>query len=117
MNGEMIYVLSVMAVAGMLFASGKVRLDIVALLVVLSLVLGGTLTPTEAFAGFGEPIVILVAGLLVISDMLARAGYHKPKCFALAHAAGLRRHRQRDAHPHRHDLEPSRFCRIGASWI
>lgn len=74
MNGEMIYVLSVMTVAGMLFASGKMRLDVVALLVVLSLVLRGTLTPTKAFAGFGEPIIILVAGLLVISDMLARAG-------------------------------------------
>ncbi len=74
MTGEMIFVFGVVAVAGALFVSGKVRLDIVALLVVLALVLGGTLSPSEAFAGFGQPVVILVAGLLVISEMLTRTG-------------------------------------------
>jgi di/tricarboxylate transporter len=54
--------------------SGKVRLDIVALLVVVSFVLGGALTVPEALAGFGNPVVIMVAGLLVISDMLTRTG-------------------------------------------
>jgi len=74
MTSEMLYVFVVVAVAGVMFVSGKVRLDIVALLVVLALVLGGTLSPTEALAGFGEPVVIMVAGLLVISDMLTRTG-------------------------------------------
>lgn len=74
MTDEMLFVFGVVAVAGVLFVSGKVRLDIVALLVVLSLVLGGTLTPSEALAGFGQPVVIMVAGLLVISEMLARTG-------------------------------------------
>eukprot|EP00903_Cladosiphon_okamuranus_P003929 g3927.t1 len=60
--------------SGLMFVSGKIRLDIVALLVVLSLVLGGILTASEALAGFGEPVVIIVAGLLVISDMLVRTG-------------------------------------------
>src|SRR5690606_33168062 len=74
MSGEMIFVLCVIAFAGALSVPGKVRLDIVALLVVLALVLGGTLSPSEALAGFGEPVVITVAGLLVISDMLTRTG-------------------------------------------
>ncbi len=74
MTGEMLFVFAVVAVAGGLLVSGKVRLDIVALLVVLAFVLSGTLTPSEAFAGFGEPVVIMVAALLVISDMLARTG-------------------------------------------
>lgn len=74
MTGEILFVFAVVAVAGTLLGSGKVRLDIVALLVVLAFVLSGTLTPSEAFSGFGEPVVIMVAALLVISDMLARTG-------------------------------------------
>lgn len=74
MTGEMLFVLAVVALAGLLMVSGKVRLDIVALLVVLAFVLGGTLTVPDALAGFGDPVVVMVAGLLVISEMLARTG-------------------------------------------
>lgn len=74
MTGEILFVLVVAGVAGALFISGRVRLDVVAILVVLSLVLGGVLTPPEALAGFGNPVVVMVAGLFVISDMLARTG-------------------------------------------
>jgi len=74
MTNDMLFSFGVVALAGVLLASGRVRLDIVALLVVLSLVLGGILSPTEAFAGFGDPVVIMVAGLLVISEMLTRTG-------------------------------------------
>lgn len=74
MTGDMLFVLVVVAVAGALFVSGRMRLDVVALSVALSLVLGGVLTAPEALAGFGNPVVIMVAGLLVISDMLARTG-------------------------------------------
>jgi len=54
--------------------SGRTRLDVVALLVVLSLMLGKVLTPQEALLGFGDPVVITVAGLLVIGEMLTRTG-------------------------------------------
>lgn len=74
MTREMLFVFAVIAAAGVLFLSGKVRLDVVALLVVLSLVLSGTLTAPEAFSGFGDPVIALVAGLLVISEMLTRTG-------------------------------------------
>ena len=74
MTDEMLFVLGVVFVAGALMVSGKVRLDIVALLIVLSFVLGGALTVPEALAGFGNPIVVMVAGLLVISEMLTRTG-------------------------------------------
>jgi len=46
----------------------------VGLLVVLALMLSGVLTPREALAGFGDPVVILVAGLLVVGEMLSRTG-------------------------------------------
>ena len=74
MTNEMLYVLGVVFVAGTLMVSGKVRLDIAALLIVVSFVLGGVLTVPEALAGFGNPVVIMVAGLLVISEMLTLTG-------------------------------------------
>lgn len=74
MTGEILFVLVVVGVAGALLVSGRVRLDVVAILVVLTLVLSGILTPAEALAGFGSPVVVMIAGLLVISDMLARTG-------------------------------------------
>jgi di/tricarboxylate transporter len=55
-------------------ASNRVRFDIVALLVVLALMLSGVLSAGEALAGFGSPVVILVAALLVVGEMLDRTG-------------------------------------------
>ena len=62
-----------LGVAGVLFASGRVRLDVVALLVVLALMLSGILTPRQALAGFGDPVVPMVAGLLVLGEALNRS--------------------------------------------
>ena len=74
MNPEMIFVFSLIGVAAILMASNRVRFDIVALLVVLALMLSGVLSVGQALAGFGSSVVILVAGLLVIGEMLARTG-------------------------------------------
>jgi di/tricarboxylate transporter len=57
-----------------LFATGKVRMDAVALLVIIAFVLSGTLTLNEAFAGFSDPNVILIAALFIIGDGLVRTG-------------------------------------------
>jgi di/tricarboxylate transporter len=67
-------VFGILAVAGVLFASGRVRLDVTSLLVVMALMLSGVLTPREALAGFGDPVVLLVAALLVVGEMLSRTG-------------------------------------------
>jgi di/tricarboxylate transporter len=74
MSSDAAIVFGILGVAGVLFASGRVRLDVTALLVVLALTLSGVLTPREALAGFGDPVVILVAGLLVVGEMLSRTG-------------------------------------------
>ena len=74
MTGDTIFVFSLVGLAGILFASGRVRLDVVALLVVVALAISGVLSPREALAGFGDPVVILVAGLLIVGDMLTRSG-------------------------------------------
>ncbi|UCH73622.1 MAG: SLC13 family permease [Rhodospirillales bacterium] len=74
MNGETGFVFAMIGIAAALMASNRVRFDIVALLVVLALMLSGVLTVGEALAGFGSSVVVLVAGLLVVGEMLDRTG-------------------------------------------
>ena len=74
MTPEAATVFGILGVAAVLFASGRMRLDIVAMLVVLALMLTEVLTPREALAGFGDPVVLLVAGLLVVGETLTRTG-------------------------------------------
>lgn len=74
MNGELIWVLSLLAIAVVLFATGKVRMDAIALMVIVAFVLSGTLTLNEAFSGFSDPNVILIAALFIIGDGLVRTG-------------------------------------------
>jgi len=73
-NGELIWVLSLQAIAVVLFATGKVRMDAIALMVIVAFVLSGTLTLNEAFSGFSDPNVILIAALFIIGDGLVRTG-------------------------------------------
>ncbi|HFZ8994273.1 TPA: SLC13 family permease [Citrobacter freundii] len=74
MNDELIWVLSLLAMAVILFVTGKVRMDAVALLVIVAFVLSGTLTLSEAFSGFSDPNVVLIAALFIIGDGLVRTG-------------------------------------------
>jgi len=63
-----------LAVTIILFAGEFLRLDLVALLVVLALMLSKVLTPGEAVAGFGDPLILLIAGLFVVGEGLFRTG-------------------------------------------
>ena len=68
------FVFGVLAVAVALFASERLRPDVVALLVIVALVLGGILPVSEAVAGFGDSVVVLIAGLFVVGEGLVRTG-------------------------------------------
>lgn len=68
------FVFILIAIAAALMASNRIRFDIVALLVVMALMLSGVLTVSEALAGFGSSVVVMVACLLVVGEMLARTG-------------------------------------------
>jgi di/tricarboxylate transporter len=57
-----------------LFAWGRWRYDIVALVVMLAAVAGGIVSPESAFLGFGHPAVVTVAAVLVVSRGLEAAG-------------------------------------------
>lgn len=74
MGSDLVIVLVVLGVALVLFVSDRVRLDLVALLVVVSLTLTGVLTPQQALAGFSDPLVVMIAGLFVVSGALVETG-------------------------------------------
>lgn len=59
MNGELIWVLSLLAIAVVLFATGKVRMDAIALMVIVAFVLSGTLTLNEAFSGMNGALTAI----------------------------------------------------------
>ncbi|MCZ6793443.1 MAG: SLC13 family permease, partial [Planctomycetota bacterium] len=71
---QQIVVFGVMAGALVLFAWGRWRYDIVALLALLILVVAEIVPAADAFLGFGHPAVITVAAVLVISRALRNAG-------------------------------------------
>lgn len=50
------------------FTVNRPRMDAVALLALLALVLTGILTVDEALAGFSEPSVVLIAAFFVIGE-------------------------------------------------
>ncbi len=68
------FVYALVLFAIVLFFSGRVRLDLTAALVIIALAVSGILTPAEAVSGFGNPLVMLIAGLFVISEGLYRTG-------------------------------------------
>jgi di/tricarboxylate transporter len=74
LSGETLFVFIVLFVTIILFVSDRLRLDIVAILVILALMLSGLLSSKESLAGFGDPVVILIAGLFVVGEGLFRTG-------------------------------------------
>lgn len=71
---EKFYLLGLILVALVLFASEKVRADMVAIGVTLALMISGILTVEEGFLGFASPAVITVVAMFVISAALVRTG-------------------------------------------
>jgi len=67
-------VLGILFVSLVLFVTEKVRMDVVALLVLGALAVTGLVTPTEALAGFSNPAVITVWAMFMISGALAATG-------------------------------------------
>ncbi|MFN0141800.1 MAG: SLC13 family permease [Pyrinomonadaceae bacterium] len=66
--------LILLVVAIILFATEKIPVDIVGLLLVMALVLTQVLTMQEAVAGFGNDIIITIGGLFVLVGGLAKTG-------------------------------------------
>ena len=73
----MIITLSVLAVASVLFMSGKVRSDLVAIGVLMVLMLTDILSPAEALSGFSNSVVIMMIGLFVVGGGIFQTGLAK----------------------------------------
>ena len=80
--------LIVAGAAFVLILSNRIRPDIVAVLVLLSLGITGILTPEQALAGFSKPAVITIVGLFVITAALERTGVVQRIATALAYLSG-----------------------------
>jgi di/tricarboxylate transporter len=66
--------LSIVGLAIALFVTERLRVDLVALLVLSSLALTGLVTPVEALSGFSNPAVVTVWAVFVLSGGLSRTG-------------------------------------------
>lgn len=69
--------LIILGLSALLFVSGRIRSDLVAVCAALSLVLFGVLTPEEALAGFSNPIVIMMIGLFIVGGGIFSTGLAK----------------------------------------
>jgi di/tricarboxylate transporter len=67
-------VLGLLVVGVVLFSLEALPVDVVTLLLLIGLILGGILTPAEAFAGFASELVLTLAAIFVLSGALQQTG-------------------------------------------
>lgn len=70
----MIYTIVILVLTAVAFVVGKVRSDVVALVSLLCLILGGILTPQEALTAFSNPVVVMMVGLFVVGGAIFQTG-------------------------------------------
>jgi len=70
----MVFVFGLMAIALLLFASERMRLDQVGMFVPVCLLLSGVLTPEQAVSGLSSPATVTVAAMLVLGMGLRKTG-------------------------------------------
>jgi hypothetical protein len=76
MTTEIALTLAIIVAALALFATEKLRVDLVALLALLSVGLLRLVNPEEVFDGFANPAVITVWAVYIVSGGLFRIGRH-----------------------------------------
>ena len=73
----MIATLIILLISAILFVSGKVRSDLVAICALLALLLCQVLNPTEALSGFSNTTVIMMVGLFIVGGGIFQTGLAK----------------------------------------
>ncbi len=66
--------LSIILMALVLFATERLRVDVIALMVLLAVALTGLIEPEQVFAGFANPAVITVWAVYIVSGGLFKTG-------------------------------------------
>jgi di/tricarboxylate transporter len=74
MTPEIALVLGIVTAAVILFVTERIRVDLVALMVLAGLAVTGLVTPAEALSGFSNPAVVTVWAVFILSAGLSRAG-------------------------------------------
>lgn len=74
LSPDLLYVALVVLLTLLLFASEKLRMDLVALLSLIAVALPGIISPGEALAGFSDQSVVIIAGLFVVGGAVFRTG-------------------------------------------
>lgn len=74
MTTQIALVLAILVAAIVMFVTERIRVDVVALMVLVSLTLTGLVTPTEALSGFANLAVVTVWAVLILSAGLGRTG-------------------------------------------
>lgn len=70
----LILTLLILLVTVVLFVSDWLRLDLVALMMLLALMLTGLVSPQEGLAGFSDPVVVMIAALFVVGGAIMQTG-------------------------------------------
>jgi di/tricarboxylate transporter len=73
----MIATLIILLISAILFVSGKVRSDLVAICSLLALLLAQVITPAEGLAGFSNTTVIMMVGLFIVGGGIFQTGLAK----------------------------------------
>lgn len=73
MTTEIIVVALVLTLALVFFISGKIRVDVTALIVLCLLAITGLVTPQEAVAAFGNPAVVTIWAMYILSAALIKS--------------------------------------------
>lgn len=68
------FVFALIGVAALAMLTNRIRYDFIAIAVIAALTLSGIMTASDAVAGFGNSVVVLIAGLLIVGEMLERTG-------------------------------------------
>ncbi len=70
MSFEMVFVAAILCGALYFLLTGRLTPDIVSVIIILSLIFSGILTTDEAFSGFSNPVVIIIASFFIICGAL-----------------------------------------------
>lgn len=87
---EAAIVIGLLIVAVILFATEKISVDLVTLALLCVLVLSGIITTSEAFAGFGNDVIVMLGSIFVIGAALRETGVLDTVGHVLARTTGGR---------------------------
>ena len=73
-NPDMLIAVLTLAGAAVLLVTNWIRGDLVAVLVMLTLMLTGVLEPSDALSGLSSPVVVIIASMFVISEAIVHTG-------------------------------------------